>query len=293
MWVVFALAAAILSAIYCLSAQNIKINANIFMVYRGWIFVILLFPILILKPVVFPVNFYIMSVVQGVISAYVDYVVFKINQQYGSETVSSILPFSVIITFIIWCFLDPALVETYVQNPMQTTMIIVAFAGFILALTQYYKISFTKEALYKLIPILILCSSVVVLDKSIMNYSSETPLMCAYWRSFIAGLVVGIVYLIIYVKNRFPLKDLILKDNLFKSLILLFTLFAIISKNLAMYYTQNPAYVSALAYTSLIWVMIFGRYFKIFKFHSSRKQVSRKWKILFLCSIILLILVSH
>ncbi len=292
MWIVFAFAAAILSAVYCLSAQNIKINANIFMVYRGWIFVIVLFPFLVLKPVIFPLNFYIMSIVQGGISAYVDYVVFKINQRYGSETVSSILPFSVIITFIIWCFLDPVLVKTYMQNPMQTGMILLAFAGFILSLTQYYKISFTKEALYKLIPILILCSSVVVLDKSIMNYSSETPLMCAYWRSFIAGLVIGIVYLIIYVKNQFPLKDLILRGNLIKGLILLFTLFTIIAKNLALYYTKNPAYVSALAYTSLVWVMIFSQYFKIFKFHSSRKQVHRKWKILFLLSVILLILVS-
>lgn len=46
MWVVLALLSAVLSAIYYLSAQNIKLDANTFMVYRGWIVALLLLPLL-------------------------------------------------------------------------------------------------------------------------------------------------------------------------------------------------------------------------------------------------------
>ena len=55
MWAVLALLSAILSAVYYLSAQNIKLDANTFMVYRGVLTALLLLPVLAFNLVVFPV----------------------------------------------------------------------------------------------------------------------------------------------------------------------------------------------------------------------------------------------
>lgn len=65
MWVVLALLSAVLSAIYYLSAQNIKLDVNTFMVYRGWIVALLLLPLLAFNPVIFSNAFYIMAICQG------------------------------------------------------------------------------------------------------------------------------------------------------------------------------------------------------------------------------------
>jgi hypothetical protein len=292
MWVVLALLSAILSAVYYLSAQNIKLDANTFMVYRGALVALLLLPVLMFNPAVFPRVFYLMAILQGLIAAVVDYAVFGINQKYGSETVSSITPLSVLIVFVMWCFIDVGLLEQYRQSLWRSVAIVISCLGAVLALNRYHQVAFTRQAFYRLLPLLLLTSAFAVLSKTVMNYAASMPIWGALWQSFIIAAVVGVAHLAIYCKKRLPLKNLMLPQNLLKGLIFIYMIGFLSLKSLAFYYAQNPAYVAVLAYTSLFWVMLLSRGVKAFKFNNNDEQAAAKWKILFLASVLVLILAT-
>lgn len=290
MWVLFSLISSIANALYYLSIQNAKINANVFMVYRGFIIVTMLLPIVIFYPVTFSTTFYLMSILQGVIVAYTDYLCFKLNKNFGSETVSSITPLTVVNVFILWCFISPNVVLDYIENPIKTFFIICSLFGVTIALINYRKTPLTKKAFIYLIPVLFLSSMVSILNKLIMSYSGENPFLCACWRILILSLIIGIVHMCLYIKKEFPLKALIDVKMLFKGKVFVLLIIALIFKSLAMLYTQNPAYVSCVVYLTSVWIMIFSSIFPFFRFKKHEKQAKKKYEILFIISIIILIL---
>ncbi|MBQ8671786.1 MAG: glycosyltransferase family 8 protein [Alphaproteobacteria bacterium] len=292
-WIVFALFASIISAFYYLSAQNVKINANVFMLYRGWSITIILLPFLLFNPVLFPTNFYIMSVLQGGIVAYTDYLSFRINRTYGSETVSSITPFSVIIIFFAWCLIDTSIIEKYTENPLNTLMILLALCGVMYALFNYRKTDLSRKAFILLIPVLFLSSGISVLNKMIMSYSGENQLICAVWRTWILSLIIGLVHIIIYIRKKLRLKDLFDCKMLSKSLIFVLLLSVMIFKSLAMYYAENPAYVVCIVYTTFLWIIFISKHIKMFEFKRKNLQIKKRWEILFVISVIALILATR
>ena len=263
------------------------------MVYRGWLIVFILLPVLCVYPIRFSLNFYLMSLLQGAIVAYTDYLSFRVNKNYGAETVSSIIPFSVIIVFCAWCLIHPSIVLNYLETPVKTFFIICSLCGVVYALINYRKTPLTKKAFRLLIPVLILSSTISILNKLIMSYSGENPLLCACWRVWILSLLIGIIHLKIYIKKGLPLKTLFDIQTLKKGYIFILLIAVMIFKSLAMLRAQNPAYVSCLVYLTPIWIMLLGSQIKTFNFKKQNKLTSRKHKILFLTSVIILILATR
>ncbi|MBO5997797.1 MAG: hypothetical protein J6P93_04660 [Alphaproteobacteria bacterium] len=293
MWIVFALMASVASAFYYLFAQSVKINANVFLVYRGWFIVIFLLPFLCLYPAVFPIDFYVISLLQGGIIAYTDYLTFTINKNYGSETVSSIIPCSVIIAFFMWFLIEPAIITYYTETPVKSILILLSLCGAVYALLKYRQTTLTRKAFFLLLPVLFLSAGNSVLNKTIMSYSNENQLICACWRSFLIGLAIGIIHIFVYAKKKLPIKELFNPNTLKKSFIFILLLSMTVSKSLAMYYTENPAYVTCIVYLSLIWIILLSRFIGFFKFKQSDLQTKRRWEFLFVASVILLILITH
>ncbi len=293
MWVLFALAASVLNAFYYLSLQNTKINANVFMVYRGFMVALLLLPILLFFPVRFSPNFYLMSVLQGVIVAYTDYLSFRVNKNYGSETVSSITPLSVIIVFVAWCFINPKTFLKYLDNPIKSLCIIASLLGVVWALLNYRKTPLTKKAFLLLIPVLVLSSSISVLNKLIMSYSGENPVLCACWRVLILSSIIGVVHFYIYTKKKLPIRALFELKNLQKGSVFVLLLTVLVLKSLAMLYALNPAYVSCIVYLTAVWIMFLSYRFDRLKFKRQHCQSSKKYEILFIVSVIALVLLTH
>lgn len=292
MWIILSLSAAIIGAIYYLVLQNMNLNKNIFMLYRGWLVAIFLLPITILNPVIFHTNFYIMATIQGIAVAYMDYLAFEINKKYGSETVSSILPFSVIIIFCFWCIIDVKILTAYMQKSLKTSLILLSVIGTLFSLYKYKNATYTKKAFIELLPILFLSSFIAILNKSIMNYSAENTFICSCQNAMIVGFIVGIIHLFLYKKQQKKLIEIIKPENLVKGCITLLLATVIVLKNIALYYALNPAYVFCLSYTTILWIMLFSRKIPALKFHSQNLQGEKKWKIIFIGSIILFIMAT-
>lgn len=293
MWVLIALLISFISSIYFLAIQNIKINANLFVLYRGWIISLMLLPVLLLNPVTFSFAFYVMSFVQGIFISYMDYQSFNVNKNYGAETVSSMMPFSVVLIFVFWCMIDPTLFMKYCRTPVRTCFILLSLVGIIFSLCKYYQVKFTRSALIKIFPVLFFSACIAIINKSIMNFTEGNTLIRSCYGVALSSIVVGIVHLFMYIHQKLPLKKIIAKENLQKSTILFLLLLIIVLKNIAFYYVDNPAYVSCLTYIMLIWIMILGKYVKCFAFKNKEIQTAKKWKIIFVFSIILLIIATN
>ena len=209
-WVVYALCAAITGAIYNLTAQNIKLNRNVFMIYRGIIPMFVLWPFIAFFWIDFGFVFVMVSILQGFISAYIDFLAFSINKKYGSEIISAITPFSVIVTFFLWCAITPTVMVGYAQNVFQFCLILMAIFGVLFSLFQYHHVEFTQKAFVKMLPVVLLSGTFAVLNKIVMNHSVTNQLACACQNVFVSSTVVGIIHLYRYQKKSLSLKNLIL-----------------------------------------------------------------------------------
>lgn len=293
MWVFFALAASMVNAIYYLINQNIRLKPSIFMIYRGWIVALMVIPFLFFYDTIAAWQFYAIAITQGCITAYNDYKSLKANRKYGAETVCSIIPINLSFIFLIWCFIEPMIIIKYAQSPLKSAFILLSLCGIIYALTKYRKVKIAREAFVYLIPLMFLSAMISIFNKTIMNYAQESLLGLCFWRIFITSLTVGTIHLFIYFRREKTLSQLVEKDNLCKCWIFIFMPLSMIFRNMAMYYTINPSYVAAIVQTSLLWIMFFNRYMPFIHCKKMCMQMDKKWAILMLASVIILLIATR
>ena len=290
MWVLYALAASVVNAIYSICLQNVRLPAPVFMIYRGFIVALMVLPFLFCFEVIGAWQFYAIAIMQGLIVAYSDYATLNANRRYGAETVNSILPINVASTFILWCVIEPAIIYTYLHNPIKTAGIVVSMFGICYALSKYRRVKVTSEAFFYLIPVIISGSLIAVSNKTIMNYASNSLFGLCFWRIFVSSLTIGAVHLAVGLKNKLPMKTLVDKENLLKIWFLILMPMSMLCRNMAMFYADNPSYVSSIVQTSLLWIIFFNRCMPFIRFKRMYIQIEKKWAFLILiCAIILIV----
>lgn len=290
MWVLFALAASIVNAIYYICIQNVRLSARVFIVYRGVIVALMALPFLFFYEVITAWQFYAIAVMQGVITAYSDYATLKANHKYGAETVSSLLPINVASTFILWCVLEPTIIYTYIHAPLKTVGIIASMFGIAYALAKYRQTKITSQAFFYLIPVVLLGSVIAVSNKTIMAYASNSLFGLCFWRIFVSSLTVGVIHLSVWLKKKASLGILFDTSNVLKTWFLILMPMSMLCRNMAMFYADSPSYVSSIVQTSLLWIIFFNRYVTFIKFERKYIQIDKKWAFLILICAIVLIL---
>jgi len=292
MWVIFAVIASIVNAVYYICNQNVRLNPSIFMMYRGGIVALMVLPILLFYEPIGAWQFYAIAILQGIITAHNDLKSFKANRRYGAETVCSIIPVNVGFTFFIWCFIEPMIILQYAKSPLKSLFIIIAISGIIYALSKYRHVKISKDAFIALLPVIILGSFISIFNKTIMNYAESSLLGLCFWRIFITSSVVFIIHVYIHIRRKKRLKELFNKHNLSRCWIFVFMPASMLCRNMAMFYAENPSYVAALVQISLLWVMLFNRYLYFIPGKKICMQMNKKWALLMLLSVIVLILAT-
>lgn len=292
MWILFAFFTSIVNAIYYICNQNIKLPPSAFIIYRGFLVGLLAVPFLFFYDIIGAWQFYAIAIIQGAITAYNDLMSFKANQKYGAETVSSIIPINVSFTFIMWCFLEPLIIVKYAESPIKSLLIILSLYGIIYSLAKYRHTKITKEAFIYLLPVMLMGSTISIFNKTIMDYAQDSLLGLCFWRIFISSITVGLIHFVIYIRRSRPLSELFKADYFKRSWIFIFIPLSMIFRNLAMFYTVNPSYVSAIVQTSLLWVMFFNRHIKFIHFKKQLMRMDKKWALLMLTSVIVLVLAT-
>lgn len=293
MWVLFAVTASIVNAIYYLCNQNVRLQPSVFMIYRGIVVALMAIPFLFFYSPIEAWQFYAIAILQGLITAYSDLMTLRANRKYGAETVSSIMPINVGLVFMIWCFIEPMIIVSYLSSPIKTLLIVLSMFGIVFALVQYRRVKMTREAFLFLLPVMFLSATISIFNKTIMVYALDSLYGLCFWRIFVSSLTVGLIHLVIYLLRGRSIAPLFELENLKRIWIFLFMPMSMLCRNMAMFGADNPSYVTSIVQTSLLWLIFFNRHIHFIKFKKMYIPIDKKWALLVLISVIVLILTTH
>ena len=293
MWFIFALATGLIYAIYYICNQESKLNSNMFIIYRGLLMALAATPFALFFWHIFPWQFYAIALCQGFVISYSDAQYFKVFQKFGAENVNAIKPLTIMVTFIFWLIIDPSIIFYYLSVPVRTLIILASLGAIIFAVIKYQGQKIGADCLKYVVPLLILTSIIDTSNKVITRYSEGYLLSLTIHRVVITGYIIGLINLW---KNRTDtklLKQLVQLKNIRSGSFVLLGILSMMSVNLSMHYTPNPAYTSAVIHLSVIWIMLINNLRAHLGFKVKHKPIKRRWILLLLSGAISLILVTN
>lgn len=258
MWVFFTLLNSFFAASYFLLNQKMELKASLFMVYRGLSVFFMLLPFIGFFAPVLHWEFYALCILQGCFIAYVDNKFFTALRRWGAEVATSLQPFTVGITFVLWLLLVPSTMLVYLSEPIKFAFILLALFGVIVSIVLFNRSSISTQALKFLLSTLLIGAICEIVNKRVMSFGAGDLISASYFYVLITGLVAGSINLFVYVKKDGTFKEVMNVSNLKYLPIFVVLIGSMVSKNFAMFYTFNPSYVSALMYIYILWIALFN-----------------------------------
>jgi hypothetical protein len=129
LWIILGFAAAIVSTIVPLTQDTRKVNGFAFAVWVKITVVALNFPLVMMAGWPDDSAFYTVTAITSLLWAISDVVYFSSINKVGAGVVSRTLPIAGIISFPIWFLFDPALLDKYLQSPIQSASICIILLG--------------------------------------------------------------------------------------------------------------------------------------------------------------------
>ena len=290
MWVIFALLTSMISATYYVCNQKCKLNAHIFMVYRGFFVALMALPLVLANFHVFPWQFYAIAVLQGLCVSYSDYRYFQVFHKFGAANVNAVTPLSVFVIFLLWLLLKPETIIMYMETPVRSAVICTSIALIIFSVIKYRNSKIGGSCLKEVFPLLFLSAMINISNKIIMEYNDGHLLLLTFNRVVITGVIIGIVNLLFARKYIPSFRELIKPENMRKGWFLFLMVMSMTTTNLAMHYAQNPAYVTSLFFTSVIWIRLYTKIVQMLGKNDSYEYVKIRWilLLLFACTTLLI-----
>lgn len=292
MWVLFTLLTSFFNAAYFLLNQKMAMSAALFMVYRGWAVFFMLLPFAFFFEPIKNWEFYALCVVQGALVAYADGRFFATLRRFGAEVATSLQPFSIGITFVLWLVIAPSTIFVYLQKPMEALFIVFALAGIVVSVRLFNKSKVSMQALKFVISALVVGAICDIVNKKAMGYGQGDVVSVSYFYVLLIALVAGVINLIVYLRQDGTLKQVVAKQNLKYLPVFLLLMGCNVSKNFAMYYAFNPSYVAALLYIYILWIAGYNWIRAKMVPDMVYNRMNVKAAALLLCSVVVLILAA-
>lgn len=294
MWLIYALLTGWIYAAYYMFNQDSKLKADLFIIYRGFLPALVATPLALFFHHTFAWQFYAIVLFQGISIAYIDYNYFLSFHKFGAENVNAVKPLTLCITFVLWLIFQPSMILEYANEPLRTLIIILALAAMIFAIIKYRHQKIGKQCLKEILPLLFISSSIDISNKIIMDYAqADHLLILTFHRVAFTGWIVAIINLLMNFKNKDGLIEAIKWQNIRKSGFIVLLVLSMITTNLAMHYTPNPAYSSAIMHLSLIWIILINKFRSFIGKQVVYQPIDRKWILLLLAAAIVLVLATQ
>ena len=276
MWVVFAVLSSLCDAFCGLGKQSLKLSPKAFILYRGYIPAILALPFLFIIPMPKYWQFYALCILQGSVIAYHDFIHFKAIKKYGAEVVSSIMPLSTGLLFVLWLVIVPETMSEYWADKKLFIMISLSLLGIIFSVYKYNQHKACCRALKYMWSVLLASLMINIVNKITTKYGAVNVFATGIAYSFMTSLVVAIINTFTIKGSYKKLKRAYKQCNWKIVILFVLLLFSVITKNMAMSFAANPAYVAAIIYLSILWTII-GNYI-IINFKLGNKYPQTKWR---------------
>lgn len=293
MWVIFGIVTSLIGAIYCICSQNSKLKPEIFMIYRGFLVALISTPLALLYFHIFPWQFYAISLFQGISISYSDYKYYNAYHKFGAENVNAIDPLKVFIIFILWIAVSPSIIYTYIKFPIRSFIILLSIIAMVYAVTQYHKQKIGKSCLKEMFPLLCLAAVVDISNKFITEYSEGYLLTLTFHRVALTGYIIGFTNLFFNRRKIQCFNELLNIKNIQRSWFIILLVLSMIFINLSMHYTPHPAYISAILFLSMIWIVCINRIMVLCGKNIPYSNIRLKWIFLLLFAAITLIIATN
>ena len=295
LWWLFALCASIISAVFAYSNQIFKMNGLLFMVYRGFLVALITLPVILMLPPIKEPFYYVFCILQGICIAFNDHRFFRAVKAFGAEVASIIQPISISFIFVFWLFFKPSQFQEYCQAPLTSVGIIACLIGITFSIIKIRNSKASGKAFFYLLPMLIILSFGDIFNKKSMYYGQENLTSAIVYYAFITGMICGVSNLFVYIRKKKKISTIFKSKNLkHGAIISVIIIVSMAFKNLAMNYTQNPAYVSAIILLSPIWIIIGNNiYVKLKKAKTGYSHVKPWLAGLLLISVIGLVILNR
>jgi hypothetical protein len=284
-WWLYAFITSVFAAIYYTINQYANLPGYTLVFWRGFI------PLITLTPLLFflewPNNhtFYIATITTSLIVTYTDARVLQGVAIFGGGVSLRMKPFSVWLIFLLWFCTHADHRNDLLSDPLKFICILMTLCVGAYAASNLRKCNISNKAFFYFLPIILSSALIDVLNKTAMDHSGLMSGVIIY--AWIQALIISVFTAAHHVIN----KNLLVKD-IFNSKTVLTGIFLglcvvvmNISKNIAMSYTVNPAYVTAIVFIAPFWVSLF---YKITKYEEEADV--RSGAILVLSSIALVLL---
>lgn len=288
MWVIFGLITSLVGAIYYISNQNSKLKPEIFMVYRGLLVAVIATPLALTYFYIFPWQFYAIAVFQGISISFLDYKYFNAYHKFGAENVNSTTPLGVFIIFLLWLILKPGTIGIYLKAPLQSLIILTSLTLMVFSVIKYRQQEIGKSCLRYMLPLLCFSAVVDISNKFITDYSEGHLLILSFHRVALTGWIVGLINL--FYNRNISYHELLSLKNIRQSWFILLVVISMVLLNVSMYYAPNPAYISAMLFLSVVWIIIINRIMILCGKNIPYTNIKLKWIFLLLVSAVIMVI---
>lgn len=224
-------------------------------------------PVLVILPWPDDPVFYISVVIGCCIFAYTDLVYYGLVSRDGSGVVSRMEPVSSWFLFFVWTLISPALLFSYIENPVRLVGIVLSLTGCVYFALRLRQCEISWSVLKRIFPAILLGVIGVSSSKIAMDAS---PLHSGIWYYVLlqSGVMVLIYSILFRLKTIPTLGDLDIAERdipqkLFTRRAVMFALLAVLGmltaqplKYYAISLAENPAYVTVFALLSPFWILL-------------------------------------
>lgn len=250
------------TAVIYIVSQYLDLPAITKTFWRGIIPLVCITPLLFFIELPTSPIFYIATCITSLLAAYGDTKNFEATVKYGAGIVTRMKPFAIWFIFIIWFFLSAETRESLLSQPIKSLGIIITLIIGVISASFMARCAISRSALRFYIPIICFAVLTDILNKTAMDNSPLLSGVVTY--VWIQALIITLIMAFMQHKDaRYSYKD-IFTPKLIKAGLLIGSLFvfANLTKNSAMSFTSNPAYVTAITFANPVFVTLYYKWIK-------------------------------
>ena len=258
-WVLLGLYAALITTAIPLIQERLKAEGFAVAMLVKFVACVAMIPFVLTQG--FPDNpkFYVAVAITSVLWAISDVIYFRSIPKVGAGVVTRLLPSAVILSFILWFFIDPALLDKYKANPLQASLIaaIILLASWFASQLKNCPVSWKGV---RVIWFVIFAACVgPLIEKMTLGYApaKQAPFAFVFVQACFMLCCYGLYYLIRKPISRAALfSALSLKAGI---LIGICSAAGVTLRFMALQEAEHPAYLSVILFTDALWVVLFHR----------------------------------
>lgn len=259
LWAIMGFGAALISTAIPLIQEKLKADGFSLAIIVKFISALVIFPFVLSQGLPDKPQFYIAVALTSLLWAISDVIYFRAVPIAGAGVVSRLLPSAVLISFILWFFFDPALLEKYLNKPVQAILICL-----VILLSAYFAMQIKKCPVswqgFRLVWFVIFAACLgPLIEKMTLGQapSAQAPYAFVFIQACFMLCFWGIYF---FIRKPIPFKTLISPLSLKTGLLIGFcSAIAVTLRFKGLQETEHPAYLSVILFTDALWIVLFHR----------------------------------